>query len=113
LASEYSMTVPLIARAQVRILQEEVVEPTRAPDPLPADLVPSTPFDAESIRAGLPDPGPFGSTDLRGFSRHDGEVGRSELPPGRAGGTVAVPRGGLPRSARVGPGRRPGGRMVG
>ncbi len=70
LASEYSMTVPLIARAQVRILQEEVVEPTRAPDPLPADLVPSTPFDAESIRAGLPDPGPFGSTDLRWFSRH-------------------------------------------
>ncbi len=55
----------LISLAQVRILAEEVVEPTLAPDALPADLVPATPFDLASIRAGLPHPGPFGPSDLR------------------------------------------------
>jgi predicted DCC family thiol-disulfide oxidoreductase YuxK len=72
LAAERSMTVPLIALAQVRILKEEVIEPARAPDLLPDDLTPSTPFDEESIRAGLPDPGPFGLADLGWFSRHEG-----------------------------------------
>jgi NADH dehydrogenase len=70
-AAERSMTVPLIAIAQVRILKEEVVEPLRAPDLLPDDLTPSTPFDAHSIRAGLPDPGPFRLADLRWCPRHD------------------------------------------
>jgi hypothetical protein len=59
------MTVPLISVAQVRILAEEVVQPTLAPDSLPADLVPSTPFDHHSIRAGVPDPGPFQLAELR------------------------------------------------
>lgn len=63
--AERLMTVPLVSTAQVRILVEEVVEPTLAPDSLPADLVPRTPFDTPSIRAGLPDPGPFGLADLR------------------------------------------------
>lgn len=63
--AERLMTVPLISTAQVRILAEEVVEPVLAPDRLPADLTPSTPFDANAIRAGLPDPGPFGLADLR------------------------------------------------
>jgi len=69
--SERSMTVPLIAHAQVRILEEEVVEAVRAPDVLPDDLMPSTSFDEESIRAGLPEPGPFGLADLRWFSHRD------------------------------------------
>lgn len=64
-AAEKTMTVPLIALAQVRILKEEVVEPTRAPDALPLDLCPLTAFNENSIRAGLPEAGPFGLSDLR------------------------------------------------
>lgn len=67
-ASEHSMRVPLIATAQVRILEEEVVEALRAPDILPDDLTPSTAFDERSIRAGLPESGPFRLADLRWFS---------------------------------------------
>lgn len=63
--AERVMTVPALSIAQVRILAEQVVQPTLAPDRLPADLVPATPFDQHSIRAGLPDPGPFRPADLR------------------------------------------------
>jgi hypothetical protein len=63
------MTVPLIAAAQVRILQEEVVDPALAPDPLPDDLLPTTAFDATSIRAGVPVCTPFGLHDLRLFNK--------------------------------------------
>ena len=63
--SEKVMTVPLIARAQVRLLEEEIVEPVLAANELPQDLQPSTPFDAHTIRAGLPEPGRFGLKDLR------------------------------------------------
>jgi NADH dehydrogenase len=62
---ERLMTVPMLSTAQVRILREEVVEPTGAVDPLPADLVPSTPYDLATVRAGLPAPGRFGPADLR------------------------------------------------
>jgi len=67
--AERLMTVPLISVAQVRILAEQVVQPTLAPDSLPADLVPSTPFDQHSIRVGLPDPGPFQPAELRCWRR--------------------------------------------
>jgi NADH dehydrogenase len=78
--AERSMTVPLIATAQVQILREEVIEPVRAPDGLPDDLMPSTPFDEEAIRAGLPEPGPFGFSDLRLFSdSHRADSGDSVL----------------------------------
>jgi uncharacterized protein YbjT (DUF2867 family) len=63
--AERVMEVPLVAVAQVRILQEGVVEAVLAPDQLPADLVPSTPFDEASVRAGLPGPGSFGLRDLK------------------------------------------------
>lgn len=63
--AERLMTVPLLSLAQVRILEEEVVEAAAAVDSLPDDLAPSTPFDRASIRLGLPDPGPFGPADLR------------------------------------------------
>jgi len=63
--SERVMTIPLVARAQVRMLEEEIVEPVLAFDELPQDLLPSTPFDERSIRAGLPEPGRFGLKDLR------------------------------------------------
>jgi uncharacterized protein YbjT (DUF2867 family) len=66
--AERLMTVPLVSVAQVKILEEEVIEPTRAPGRLPDDLVPSTPFNEASVGAGLPDPGRFGLSDLRWFS---------------------------------------------
>jgi hypothetical protein len=64
-AFEVTMKVPLVARAQVRILSEGVVEPATMCDPLPADLQPSLRFTDTQIRAGLPEPGSFGLRDLR------------------------------------------------
>lgn len=62
---EATMRVPLIAVAQVHILAEGVVEPAPYAPPPPDDLVPRTPFADDVIRAGLPEPGPFGCRDLR------------------------------------------------
>ncbi len=62
---EWTMKVPLVAKAQVRILEEGVVEPARAVDRLPDDLTPVRRFTEEQIRGGLPEPGPFGVRDLR------------------------------------------------
>lgn len=60
---ERTMTVPLSAKAQVRILSESLAEPTLAADVLPADLQPSTRFTDEQIRKGLPEVGRFGVKD--------------------------------------------------
>ncbi len=68
LVTERIMTVPLISLAQVRILEEEVVEGLYAPDSLPADLEPAATFDERSIAAGLPAPGRFHLSDLRWFA---------------------------------------------
>lgn len=62
---EWTMKVPLVAKAQVQILVEGVVDPATACDPLPSDLMPTRRFTAEQIRNGLPGPGPFGLHDLR------------------------------------------------
>jgi len=62
---EWTMKVPLVARAQVRILSEGVVQPALPCDPLPLDLVPKRKFTDEQIRKGLPEPGPFTLRDLR------------------------------------------------
>jgi NADH dehydrogenase len=62
---ERTMKIPLVARAQVRILSEGVVEPATECDALPADLLPERRFTAEQIRGGLPEAGPFGLRDLR------------------------------------------------
>jgi uncharacterized protein YbjT (DUF2867 family) len=62
---EWTMTVPLVARAQVRILSEGVVEAAPPCDSLPADLMPRLRFTDEQIRAGLPEPSRFGTRDLR------------------------------------------------
>ncbi|MGH9549853.1 MAG: NAD(P)H-binding protein, partial [Terriglobales bacterium] len=61
---ERTMTVPLISFAQLTILSEGVVEPEPACDPPPEALKATTRFTIESIRAGLPDAGPFGVDDL-------------------------------------------------
>ena len=62
---EWAMKIPLVAKAQVRILAEGVVAPATRCDLLPSDLVPSRLFSEAQIRSGLPDPAPFGLHDLR------------------------------------------------
>jgi nucleoside-diphosphate-sugar epimerase len=62
---ELTMNVPLVARAQVKILSEGVVEPAGSCEQLPADLLPRRKFTDEQIRNGLPEPGPFTLRDLR------------------------------------------------
>jgi uncharacterized protein YbjT (DUF2867 family) len=62
--TEWAMVVPLVAKAQARMLGEGVNEPAPfAPEP-PAGIRPSLLFDDERIRAALPD-GRFGVSDLR------------------------------------------------
>lgn len=61
---ERTMTVPLVSAAQVRILSEGLVEPALAPDALPGDLQPETPFSSETIRTRLPAPDRFHRSDL-------------------------------------------------
>jgi uncharacterized protein YbjT (DUF2867 family) len=62
---EATMITPLIARAQVEILAEGVVEPLPFADEPPPDLAPTTPFSLAVIRSGLPPPGGFGRSDIR------------------------------------------------
>ena len=69
--AEATMTVPLLSKAQVRILEEELVEPALAPDALPAELVPSTPFNRQTVEAVVPVGERFHLDDLRMFSRRD------------------------------------------
>lgn len=62
---ELTMKIPLVAKSQVRILSEGVVEPASTCDPLPTDLMPKQRFTPEQVRKGLPAPGRFGMSDLR------------------------------------------------
>jgi uncharacterized protein YbjT (DUF2867 family) len=62
---ERTMKIPLVSRAQVRILAEGIVEAAPACDALPEDLLPRIPFSDEQIRKGLPEAGGFGWKDLR------------------------------------------------
>ena len=62
---EWTMRVPLVSLAQVRILSEGVVEPASPVVPLPYDLVPTRRFTADQIRSGLPQARPFCVGDLR------------------------------------------------
>jgi uncharacterized protein YbjT (DUF2867 family) len=88
--AEATMTVPLIATAQARILEEELIESTRAPDPIPEDLVPMTPFDEESIRAGLPEAARFKLSDLRFFANRRSSPSRGVIVCGE--GTAIIHR---------------------
>lgn len=63
--TELTMRVPLIAKAQVRMLAEGVSEAWGPVDELPDDLAPATRFTDDSIRAALPPRGGFGLRDLR------------------------------------------------
>ena len=62
---EAAMRVPLISVAQVHILAEGVVVAAPPAGGPPADLAPRTPFTTDVIRAGLPEPGASGCSDLR------------------------------------------------
>ena len=62
---EVTMKVPLIAKAQMQILSEGMVESVTECDPLPADLLPVLRFTEAQIRGGLPESGAFGVHDLR------------------------------------------------
>lgn len=70
---EWTMKIPLVAKAQVRILSEGVVEAWGQVDPLPPDLLPKRHFTPGQIRSGLPEPGPFGLKDLRCCASPSGE----------------------------------------
>ncbi|HVR37500.1 MAG TPA: NAD(P)H-binding protein [Thermoanaerobaculia bacterium] len=58
---EWTMTVPLVAKAQVRILSEGV----SGASTVPSDLTPQRMFTDEQIARGLPERGGFGLRDLR------------------------------------------------
>ena len=63
--TEWTMIVPLIAKAQAQMLAEGVSEPAPwAPEP-PLDVRPARAFTDESIREALPAAGRFGWGDLR------------------------------------------------
>ena len=62
---ELTMKTPLVARAQVRILSEGVVESALPCDLLPHDLLPKRLFTEDQILVGLPAPGGFTLRDLR------------------------------------------------
>lgn len=67
LIAESVMTIPLVSKAQLRILSEGVIEPLPSCDFPPTDLAPQLGFTDEQIRRGLPSPGGFGLRDLRWF----------------------------------------------
>ena len=62
--TDWTMVVPLVAKAQARMLAEGVSEAAPPAPELPADLRPTRAFDDERIRAALP-VGGFGLSDLR------------------------------------------------
>jgi NADH dehydrogenase len=63
--AEWLMKIPLASLAQVRMLDEGLIEPWGKLDSLPEDLIPRTPLSGDVLRAGLPIAGPFTRADLR------------------------------------------------
>ena len=63
--TEWTMIVPLVAKAQAQMLAEGVSEVAPAAPEAPVEIRPSHPFSEESIRAALPAAGRFGWSDLR------------------------------------------------
>jgi hypothetical protein len=64
-AAPWTMKVPLVARAQVRMLAEGVTDAAPPAASVPDDLRRQRMFTAEQIRSALPEPGGFGWHDLR------------------------------------------------
>ncbi|MFB2600173.1 NAD-dependent epimerase/dehydratase family protein [Herbiconiux sp. P17] len=66
--TEWAMVVPLVAKAQARMLGEGVSEAAPPAPGLPAGIRPTQPFSEARIRAALPE-GRFGCSDLRATRR--------------------------------------------
>lgn len=62
--TEWTMVVPLVAKAQARMLDEGVSEPAPFAPELPEELRPTRRFDDDRIRAAM-SAGGFGLSDLR------------------------------------------------
>jgi len=62
---EKVMKIPMVAKAQVRILSESLIDSASHCDTLPEDLVPEQSFTPENIQSGLPPAQRFGIGDLR------------------------------------------------
>lgn len=78
--TEWTMVVPLVAKAQAQMLAEGVSEPAPFASELPDEIRPVLRFDADRIQAALPD-GRFTLDDLRiarwwAAQRRRHEVGR-------------------------------------
>jgi nucleoside-diphosphate-sugar epimerase len=63
--TEWLMVVPLVAKAQAKMLAEGVSEPAPWAPETPVGIRPTQMFTDDSIRAALPNAGPFGWSDLR------------------------------------------------
>ena len=63
--TEWTMVVPLVAKAQAQMLAEGVSEPAPWAPEVPIEVRPSHAFSEESIREALPTEGRFGWHDLR------------------------------------------------
>jgi hypothetical protein len=63
--TEWTMVVPLVAKAQAQMLAEGVSEAAPPAPEAPIGIRPAHPFSEESIRAALPSAGRFGWNDLR------------------------------------------------
>ncbi|MEY9854265.1 uncharacterized protein YbjT (DUF2867 family) [Leifsonia sp. EB41] len=87
--TEWTMVVPLVAKAQARMLAEGVDEPAPYAPELPEGLRPWRSFDDERIRAALPTGG-FGLDDLRAV-RWWRERGRGRGGAGRTGYQGSTP----------------------
>jgi NADH dehydrogenase len=63
--AERAMRTPMVSASQITMLSEGISQGSNAPDDLPADLLPLTKFDEESVKAGLPKPSRYRLSDLR------------------------------------------------
>lgn len=63
--TEWTMQVPLVAKAQVRMLAEGVSHAAPYAEKLPEDLLPRKMLTREQILAATPEAGRFGFSDLR------------------------------------------------
>ena len=73
--TEWTMVVPLVAKAQAQMLAEGVSEPSPYAPWLPVELRPRLPFDEERIRVAVPE-GRFALDDLRVVRWLNGLKGR-------------------------------------
>lgn len=64
-ANEWTMKVPLVAKAQVRMLAEGMTDAAPPAASVPDDLLPRRMFTAEQIRSALLEPGGLRWRDLR------------------------------------------------